>query len=107
VQWKNLKSPEIQTAVAPRLTLKRVGAWFVVRVDATRSFKNHWVYVQRRSALGQWVNVKKVLIGTPKTQRFKIAKLPAGLSHLRLFMTVNQAGVGYLASSSNVMNVRR
>jgi plastocyanin len=107
VQWKNLKSAEIQVAVAPKLTLKRIGAWFVVRVDAARSFKNHWVYVQRRSALGQWVNVRKVLIGTPKTQRFKIPVLPRGLSRLRLFMTVNQAGVGYLAAASNVMLVRR
>jgi plastocyanin len=106
-QWKNLKSAEIQTAVEPKLTLKRIGAWFVVRVDAARSFKNHWVYVQRRSALGQWVNVKKVIIGTAKTQRFKVRVLPAGLSRLRLFMTVNQAGVGYLASDSNTLLVRR
>jgi hypothetical protein len=48
-----------------------------------------------------------VLIGTPKTQRFKIPVLPRGLSRLRLFMTVNQAGVGYLAAASNVMLVRR
>jgi plastocyanin len=107
VQWKNLKSTEIQVAVAPKLTLKRIGAWFVARIDAARSFKNRWVYVQRRSALGQWVNVRKVIIGTPKTQRFKIRVLPSGVSRLRLFMTVNQAGVGYLAAASNVMLVRR
>ena len=106
-QWKNLKSAEIQTAVEPKLTLKRIGAWFIVRVDAARSFKNHLVYVQRRSALGQWVNVKKVIIGTAKTQRFKVRVLPSGLSRLRLFMTVNQAGVGYLASDSNTLLVRR
>jgi hypothetical protein len=106
-QWKNLKSAEIQTAVEPKLTLKRIGAWFIVRVDAARSFKNRWVYVQRRSSLGQWVNVKKVIIGTAKTQRFKIRVLPSGLSRLRLFMTVNQAGVGYLSSESNTLLVRR
>lgn len=106
-QWKNLKSAEIQVAVEPKLTLKRVGAWFIVRVDAARSFKNRWVYVQRRSSLGQWVNVKKVIIGTAKTQRFKIRVLPSGLSRLRLFMTVNQAGVGYLSSESNTLLVRR
>jgi plastocyanin len=107
VQWKNLKSAEIQIAVEPKVTLKRIGAWFVVRVDAARSFKNRWVYVQRRSSLGQWVNVKKVIIGTSKSQRFKIRVLPSGLSHLRLFMTVNQAGVGYLATESNTLLVRR
>ena len=106
-QWKNLKSAEIQTAVEPKLTLKRIGAYFVVRIDAARSFKNRWVYVQRRSSLGQWVNVKKVIVGTPKTQRFKIKVLPNGLSRLRLFITVNQAGVGYLASESNTLLVRR
>jgi len=105
-QWGNLKSLEVQTAVMPKLTLKRIGAWFVARVDAARSFKNRTVYVQRRSALGQWVIVKRVRLGTPKTQRFKLPTLPDGTSRLRLFITVNQAGVGYLASSSNVMLVR-
>ena len=33
-QWNSLKSAEIQTAVEPKLTLKRIGAWFVARVDA-------------------------------------------------------------------------
>jgi len=105
-QWNNLKSAEVQTAVMPKLTLKRIGAWFVARVDAARSFKNRTLYVQRRSALGQWVIIKRVRLGTPKTQRFKLPTLPAGTSRLRLFITVNQAGVGYLASSSNVMLVR-
>ncbi len=106
-QWKTLKSAEIQTAVMPKLTLKRIGAWFVARVDAARSFKNRTLYVQRRSSLGQWVIIKRVVLGTAKTQRFKLPSLPNGTSRLRLFITVNQAGVGYLASSSSTMLVRR
>ncbi len=105
-QWKNLKSAEVTVAVQPKLTLKRVGAWFVARVDAARSFKNRWVYVQRRSALGQWVNLRKVVFGTATAQRFKV-RVPRGLSRLRLFMTVNQAGVGYLSSTSNTLLFRR
>lgn len=105
-QWRNLKSAEVTVAVQPKLTLKRIGRWFVVRVDAARSFKNRWVYVQRRSSLGQWVNLRKVVIGTATSQRFKV-ELPRGLSRLRLFMTVNQAGVGYLASTSNTLLFRR
>lgn len=106
-QWKNLKSAEIQTAVAPKLTIKRVGAWFVAKIQMARSFRLHWVYVQRRSALGQWVNIRKVLFGTATSQRFKLRSLPRGKSRIRLFLTVNQAGVGYLASSSNTIIVRR
>ena len=105
-QWRNLKSAEVTVAVQPKLTLKRIGGWFVVRVDAARSFKNRWVYVQRRSALGQWVKLRRVVIGTATSQRFKV-ELPRGLSRLRLFMTVNQAGVGYLASTSNTLLFRR
>jgi plastocyanin len=107
VQWKNLKSAEISLAVEPKLVLKRVGAWFVARVYATRSFRTRWVYVQRRSRLGQWVNVRKVVFGTATAQRFKVRDLPSGQSRIRLFMTVNQAGVGYLASDSNTLVVRR
>ncbi|MFN2469921.1 MAG: cupredoxin domain-containing protein [Gaiellaceae bacterium] len=105
-KWKNLSSVEISVAVSPKLTLKRIGSWFVVRVDAARSFKNRWVYIQRRSALGQWVNLRKVVIGTATAQRFKL-KVPVGLSRLRVFMTVNQAGVGYLASQSNTFLFRQ
>ncbi len=105
--WNNLKSAEIATAVQPRLWLKRVGNWWVVRVSAARSFKNRWVYVQRLSPLGQWINVRKVLIGTATAQRFKIKDLPKGVSRLRLFLTVNQAGVGYLAATSSTFVFRR
>ncbi len=107
VQWKNLKSAEIQLGVEPKLVLKRVGAWFVARVFANRSFRGRYVYVQRLSRFGQWVKVKKVRLGTATAQRFKVSTLPEGTSRLRLFITVNQAGVGYLASDSNTLLVRR
>jgi hypothetical protein len=78
-----------------------------VRVSGARSFGGRWVYLQRRSALGQWVNVRKVVLTVRSTKLFVIPNFRPGRHWLRIFMTVNQAGVGYRASTSNTILLRR
>jgi hypothetical protein len=73
---------------------------------STVSFANRVVYLQRLSRFGQWVNVRKVTIGSQSSRRFK-QLMPKGTSRLRIFMTVNQAGVGYLGGMSGVLVFRR
>jgi secreted trypsin-like serine protease len=84
---------------------RRTG-WFVVTVTGERSFANRVVYLQRLSRFGQWVNVRKVTLGSQSSRRFK-SLMPKGTSRLRIFMTVNQAGVGYLGGMSSVLVFRR
>jgi plastocyanin len=65
-----------------------------------------WVYVQRKSRFNQWVNVKKVRLGGTGAKRFKLT-LARGRHALRVFMTTNQAGSGYLWSHSRTLVYRK
>jgi plastocyanin len=107
VAWKGKESAVVRTAISPALSLIRVRNWFVVRAQAAKSFYGRWVYVQRLNAFGQWVSLRKVFLNRQSTQRFKLPTLRPGLSRLRVYMTTNQAGAGYVFSSSQVITVRR
>jgi hypothetical protein len=61
-----------------------------------------WVYVQRKSRFNQWVNIKKVRLGSSGARRFKLDLRP-GRHALRVFMTTNQAGSGLLWSHSRTI----
>jgi plastocyanin len=104
--WRGNRSAEIAVAVRPRVSFGRRTGWFVVTVTGERSFANRVVYLQRLSRFGQWVNVRKVTLGSQSSRRFK-SLMPKGTSRLRIFMTVNQAGVGYLGGMSSVLVFRR
>ncbi len=104
--WKGKTSAVIMVSVAPRLSLARIGGWFVTRAQAARSFSGRWVYVQRLNSFGQWVSLKKVTLNRQSSKRFHV-RLPRGRSLLRTYMTTNQAGVGYVFGSSPKLIFRR
>ncbi len=105
--WKSKTSAVIQVGVAPRLSLARIGNWFVTRAQAAKSFSRHWVYVQRQNRFGEWVSLKKVNLNRQSAQRFKVRNLPRGLNPLRVFMTTNQAGTAYVFGTSPTLSFRR
>lgn len=105
-RWGNRASAIVQVGVRPRITLIRRAPWFVTSARANRPLAGRWVYVQRRSALNQWVNIKKVRIGSSGARRFKLT-LRRGRHILRMFMTTNQAGSGLLWSHSRTIVVRK
>lgn len=105
--WKGKESAIVQVAVSPRLTLMRVGRWFVARAQAARSFSHRSVSVQRLNGFGDWVTLKKVTLNSQGAQRFRVKTLPSGRNRLRIFMTTNQAGTGYFSGTSPVLSFRR
>jgi plastocyanin len=105
-KWGNRMSVSIAVGVRPRVTLIRRAPWFVTSVKAGTSFARRWVYVQRKSSLGQWVNIKRVFLGSSGARRFKLNLRP-GRHALRIFLTTNQAGTGYLWSHSRTIVVRK
>ena len=107
VAWRGRESAVVTTHVSPALSLARVGSWFVTRARAAKSFSGRWVYVQRLNRFGQWVSLRKVYFNRQSTQRFKLPTLPRGLSRIRVYMTTNQAGAGFVFSSSRVITLRR
>jgi plastocyanin len=103
--WKTTKSIPVATAVAPNISFGRLNG-FVTRVWAGRSMARKTVQLQRLSRFGQWVTIKRVSLDLSSRARFE-AVLPAGVSRLRIAMSVNQAGVGYLAAFSREITYRR
>ena len=105
-RWGNRLSAPVTVGVRPRITFIRRAPWFVTSAKAGRSLAGRYVYVQRRSSLGQWVNRKKVVLGSSGARRFKM-DLPRGRHILRIFMTTNQAGTGYVWSHSRTLVVTK
>ena len=105
-RWGGRTSAILAIGVRPRVSFIRRAPWFVTSVKAGRSFAGRWVYVQRKSALGQWVNRKKVRLGSSGARRFRM-NLPRGRNILRVFLTTNQAGSGYIWSHSRTIVVRK
>lgn len=105
-QWKGKTSAVVQVGIAPQLSLVKIGRWWVTRARAAKSFSGRFVYAQRLNAFGQWVSLRKVVLNRQSAQRFKLV-LPRGRSLVRVYMTTNQAGAGYLFSASRNLTVRR
>ena len=103
--WKTASSLPVQTAIAPSISFGRMNG-FLTRVYAGRSMARKQVQLQRFSSFGQWVTIKRVSLDLDSRARFE-AVLPAGTSRLRIAMSVNQAGAGYLAAFSREILYRK
>jgi phosphodiesterase/alkaline phosphatase D-like protein len=126
--WRYLAKPRIRTSymaswnrgmsgatvvgVQPAISLRRTAAGLLsTRVTGVRSFRGRFVQLQRRTAAGRWVTIKRVRLTArsaallrPVTFR---AALQRGASTLRIAMSVNQAGDGYLGGFSRTIVFRR
>lgn len=110
--WKNAVSGQVTLQVAPKMTLSRPhNGYFKTQVSAgAHSFAGRTVYLQRfNRAFSQWVTVRALKLGPLGGRLFRISvsSLPRGKTSFRTFLTVNQAGPGYLASHSGSQPVRR
>jgi plastocyanin len=95
VAWKGAYATPVSIQVAPKLTLGRNNGW-IIHAAAGRSFAGRVVQFQRLNvATGQWVTLKKVLLNARSSAKV-LYPLPAGVNRLRLTMSVNQAGAGFL-----------
>jgi plastocyanin len=106
-QWKNTKSQQAIVQVKPKITFTPRGSRFYTTVHAAdHSWAGHFVYLQRLSRFGQWVTTKKLKLGPKSARLFRIARR-RGVTVYRIYMTVNQAGLGYLDSHSGTQKLRR
>jgi hypothetical protein len=105
--WNGLTSRRVSIGVRPRVRFRRIGtARFSTRVVAARSSRGRLVKLQRRTAAGRWVTVKRVRLKRRSAATFRV-RLRRGRSPLRIVMSVNQAGPGYLAGISRTIVYRR
>jgi hypothetical protein len=100
-----LTSSTLTVRVRPRLTLKRRGGGLFARAVAARSFRGRHVWFQRRSSRGVWRSVARVVLDDPP-RRFQ-ARLPPGVSRVRVSLPSGQAGPGYEPAVSRSLLLRR
>jgi plastocyanin len=109
VRWKTTTSGRVSVAVRPRVGLGIVSVgrgMFSTRVTSEHSNAGRTVWFQRRGRFGQWVSIKRVRLSSVGTARFT-ARLPRGVSRVRVYMTPAQAGPGYIAGISPNRLIRR
>ncbi len=104
--WQGGASATVDVGVHPAVAFARTGRRFTVRVRGVHPFAHRVVQLQRRTAAGTWVTVKRVRLGARSRAEFK-ATLPHGVSSLRMAISVNQAGAGYLGGKSRTIVVVR
>jgi plastocyanin len=104
--WKGAYATPTSIEVVPSLTLGRNNGW-IIHASAGRSFAGRAVQLQRlNGATGQWVTLKKVLLNSKSSARV-LVHLPKGLNRLRVTMSVNQAGAGFLGAISGTVTYRQ
>jgi plastocyanin len=104
--WKGAFATPTSVQVQPKLTIGRNSAW-IIHAAAGVSFNGKAVQFQRlNTATGQWVTLKKAILNSRSSARFTL-KLPKGLNQLRVTMSVNQAGAGFLGAISPVLKWRQ
>ena len=104
--WQGAFATPTTVQVQPRLTLGRSGAW-LLHAYGGRSFAGRSVQLQRLNTLtGQWVTLRKVQLDARSAARV-VVTLPKGVSHMRVTMSVNQAGAGFLGAISDPVVWRR
>jgi len=95
--WKGAYATPTSIQVQPKVTLGRNNGW-IIHAAGGRSFAGRAVQLQRlNAATGQWVTLKKVLLNSRSSARVLVT-LPKGVNRLRVTMSVNQAGAGFLGA---------
>jgi plastocyanin len=104
VKYSSAVSQTITVQVRPRVTLTRSGSRLYAKITATGSYAGHHIYLQRHSQFGQWVTEGKLKLGPLSGRIFKIPHR-IGTTYYRVYITTNQAGLGYLESWSNSVRI--
>jgi hypothetical protein len=97
-------SRKIVVGVAPALTAKILANGHVqTHVTATRSFYGRTIQLQRKNANGTWTTVARQVVG-PHATAILTGRIPSGT--IRVAMSVNQAGAGYLGAMTHPLTYR-
>jgi plastocyanin len=108
-RWNNVTSASVVAQVAPKMKLIPGGAGYMkAEISSPVSLWHKHVSLQRLSQFGQWVNIANLTLGQLNGRLFKpAAYLPKGVSHIRVFLSINQAGNGLLAAHSGTQTIVR
>jgi hypothetical protein len=100
-------SSNVTVGVRPAVSLRLIRrARLSTHVGAGTSFAGRFVQLQRLSH-GRWKTLKRARLNARSSAAFRAAVLPKGRSTVRIAMSVNQAGPGFLAGFSRKLTYRR
>jgi len=104
--WKSLVSSTVSVGVRPTIafTINR-HQLAAVKVKAATSHAKRKVYIQRFTRFHEWVKFRSVTLGSKSGAVFRF-HLKRGRYTLRVYMTINQAGIGYLEGYSRTIVYR-
>jgi plastocyanin len=105
-RFRGSSSQPVTIGVRPKVTLSYARGYMSTRVTAAAPLAGRFVWLQRRSRFGQWIAVRKLKLG-PRSGRIFRPPNRRGVSIYRIYLTVNQAGPGYLSSHSGTQRVVR
>lgn len=108
-RWNNVTSAAVVAQVAPRVRLLAGGHGYMkASITSPVSLWHRHVYLQRLSQFGQWVNIANLTLGQQNGRIFQpAAYVPKGMSRIRIFLSINQAGTGLLAAHSGTQTIVR
>lgn len=108
-RWRSVASSGVVVQVAPAMHLLPGGDGYMrVSISTPVSLWHRHVYLQRLSQFGQWVNVASLQLGSQSGRLFQPRSyLPKGVSDIRVFLSVNEAGNGLLASHTGTQTIRK
>jgi plastocyanin len=106
-RWKSLASQPVGVQVRPTIAFSASKRFGSVKVKADRPLKGKKVYLQKFTRFHEWVKVRGVILGNGSAKYFRLG-LPRGGHRyaVRIFMSLNQAGAGYLDGFSRTVIVR-
>src|SRR5215212_10262665 len=101
--WKTTVSQQVGVQLRPKVVFGASKRYGSVKVKADRSLKGKKVYLQKFTRLHEWVKVRPVVLGDGSAKRFLLG-LPKGHRYaVRIFMSLNQVGAGYLDGYSKTV----
>jgi plastocyanin len=101
--WKTTVSQQIGVQLRPAVSFSTYKRYGTVKVKADRSLQGKKVYLQKFTRFHQWVKVRSVILGNGSSKRFLLG-LPRGHRYaVRIFMSLNQIGAGYLDGFSRTV----
>jgi plastocyanin len=111
-QWRGAESSvTVQVTPTIKLPAPSRSGYFHFYVHAGESFAGHYVYLQRFSKLGQWVSLVKLTLGSRSGRLISVRSvrslLPRGRWSIRILMTADQVGSGYVEAKSGSQPVVR
>ncbi|HLM37718.1 MAG TPA: cupredoxin domain-containing protein [Gaiellaceae bacterium] len=104
--WKAAISAKVSVQMRPNVLFSATKGMGFVKVKSNHSLQGRKVFVQRFTRFGQWVKMKRVILGQSSQKRFYL-RLPRGTYTLRIFMSYNQVGAGYLDGYSRTVIYKR